>query len=130
MWGAGGPVGFPGLSEPLQQTLGGTGRGRGLSGWEAVGTESSLRESRGGKTPGHLGWGKVQNIHAGGEGRLGVALKALTGSSGLREQGAWLGKGWRRGAAPERSWLTPAGVDRDTEAERRMVCSRQRPERT
>ena len=37
-------MGFPGLSKPLQQALGGTGRGRGLSGWEAVGTEQPQGE--------------------------------------------------------------------------------------
>ena len=100
MRGAGGPVGFPGLSEPLQQALGGTGRGQGLSGGEAVGTESSPRESRGGKTPGHLGWGKVQNIHAGGE---GPALHGPEGSDRkLRPQGtgSLAGKRLAEGSSP------------------------------
>ena len=123
---AGGPVGFPGLSEPLQQALGGMGWGRGLSGGEAVGTESSPRESGGGKTPGHLGWGKVQNIHAGGE---GPALHGPEGSDRkLRPQGTGSLAG--KGLAAEGSWLTPPGVDGDTEAERRMICSRQRLEMT
>lgn len=37
------------------------------------------RESQRGKTPGHLGWGKVQNIRAGGE---GLAVHVLEVSDG------------------------------------------------
>ena len=101
---------FQGRTAPATGS-GVTRRGPGLSGWEPVGTESWPRESRRGKTPGHLGWGKVQIIHAGGK---GLALRGPEVSDGkLRPQGtgSLAGKGLGEGTS-HREKLDDASLSR------------------
>lgn len=95
--GARGPRGFSGQSSPCNRWWE-HGEGSWLSGKEPAGTENGPRESRRGKTPGHLGCGKVQNIHTGGE---GLAVRGPQVSDGkLRARGTGGLAGTKLGEGP------------------------------